>query len=128
MIDNIGKQAVTIHVFIDKIQGTAFWHHEPTHKQVQVLKKIVNKFLRNMKNSEYYYLSSERYGDNYYQNIENHLDRKQKKEYQDPVYLTWIQYQFHSFICDVFPAFYDKMFRVKGYEKFYKSTLEILLR
>jgi hypothetical protein len=127
-IDDIGRQAVTIHCFIDEVQGSAFDRYRTlTLKQVKIVKKVVNKFLRNMKKSEYYYLSSEAWGDSFYQNIVNHVDRHRKEDEKEPDYLTWIQYQFHSFIKEVFPSYYDGLFRVKK-GRFYKKTLEMLLR
>jgi hypothetical protein len=124
---DIGKEAVTIHVFIDSIQGSAWDHQSFSYRQVKTVKKAVNKFLKHMKASEYYYLSSEKYADNYYQNILNHLDTKLGEGDKESDYLTWLQYQIHSFIKDVFPEYYDGFFRVKGYNKFYKKILQRLL-
>lgn len=122
MIDRIGQEAVTIHLFIDKVQGHVFDRHGITHKEIHAVKKIVEKFLTHMKKSEYYPLC-DKWAATYYNNILNHLDIK---EDDDPAYLTWIQYQFHDFIHDVFPDYYTGQFSVKR-GRFYKKVLERLL-
>jgi len=129
MIDDIGKQAVTVHVFIDKIENDiAYNKYDIPHAKMRLVKKVINKFLKNMKNSEYYYLSDEKWGDNFYQTIVIHTDDTSEENDNTATYLTWIQYQFHKFIKDVYPDYYDGIFRVKRYRRFYKQTLEKLLR
>ncbi len=129
MIDNIGKQAVTVHVFINDIQDSIEYNkHSIPHVKMRLVKKVINKFLRNMKNSDYYYLSDKKWSDNFYQTIVDHVDIKLEKDGDTSEYLTWIQYQIHSFIQYVYPDYYDGVFRVKRYSRFYKQTLEMLLR
>lgn len=121
MIDQIGQEAVTIHLFIDEIQGRVFDHRVVTHKQLHAVRKAIEKFLGHMKKTEYYFLC-DKWASTYYDNIMMHLDLKG----DDPAYLTWIQYQFHGFIMDVFPSYYTGQFKVKR-GRFYKRVLERLL-
>jgi len=129
MIDDIGKMAVTLHVYIDEIQGTYMdRNHGITVRQKKLIQKLVNKFLRYMKNTEYYYACDKRHATNYWEAIESHTNRQRKSDFDKSSYLTWIQYQIHRFIQDVYPTHYDGIFRVKGYSRFYKRTLEKLMR
>ena len=129
MIDEIGKQAITVHVFIDKIQhSNEYSEFDIPHTKMRIVKKVINTFLRNMKNSEYYYLSDEKWGDNFYDTIIRHVDDTTEEKDNTSTYLTWIQYQFHRFIKEVFPQYYDTHHRIKRYKNFYKKTLETLLR
>jgi len=126
-VNKIGKQAVTIHVFSDSLQGNAFECKAVTYRQIKTVTKITNKFLRNMKNSKCYYFKN-RFRETFYQTILDHLDKKQDDMYKNSIHLTWLQYQIHSFITHIFPNYYDGINSVKGYKKFYKKTLEELLR
>lgn len=129
MIDDIGKQAVTLHVFIDKMQhNIEYSEFDIPHSQIKLVQKAVNKFLNNMEQTEYYFLS-DKWGRTYHDYIQSHVDDLKELEDNTATYLTWIQFQIHSFIRDVFPSHLgDSFHRVRGYRNFYKRTLETLLR
>lgn len=133
-IDDIGKMAITLHVYIEdrldyyEYRSNRYSQHNMPENAMRIIQRAVNKFLKQMKKSNYYYLCSEDYAENYFDRINRHMNRSRKEDDSTSVFLTWVMYQIHDFVRDVFPYYYDGIHNVKNYDSFYKSTLEKLLR
>jgi len=78
-----------------------------------------------MKDSKYAG-SEDSFGTTYYRSIKTHLMREKKDE-DNAIWLTWVQFQLHRFIHDNCPE-YDPNDKLAKKPRFYKGTLEMLLR
>ncbi len=125
----IVKQAVTAALFIDEIENDlSYSRYSIPHARLRLAQKVVKGLLRRMKQSKYNTMK-DRWGKTYYDNIQHHLELKVNEYRSTAVYLTYVQWQIHSFLRGLkFNAVGRGGYR-RNTDKvsYYKATLETLM-
>lgn len=124
------KEALTVCIFIDEIQGNILYNkHDIPQAKLRLTKKVVRNFLNRLKRSEYFTLRDS-HGDTYYKRIEDHLESNHHIDNSTAVYLTYIQMQIHDFVRYFLPKTigYGNYRRNPEKVSYYKQILEVLLR